>query len=181
METHDSVHGLVAGAPIEFHGVEVGKVTKIELVDPTTVQIWLSVARVAPVSKATVATITARGLAARGFAGYVYVALDNNGTDLAPLSRAAGLPYPVIASAPSQIATLDSTAAEAVKRVKEITPLLASALNEKTIASLKHTLVALQEITGVLQTMLDEKTAALLKRSFGELQQITHQLTYLLD
>src|SRR5690348_9575871 len=77
METHDSVHGLVAGAPIEFHGVEVGKVTKIELVDPTTVQIWLSVARVAPVSKATVATITARGLAARGFAGYVYVALDN--------------------------------------------------------------------------------------------------------
>src|SRR5438105_3532965 len=34
IETHDSVSGLIADSPVELHGVEVGKVTKIELTDP---------------------------------------------------------------------------------------------------------------------------------------------------
>ena len=82
IETHDSVSGLIVDSPVELHGVEVGKVTRIELADPYTVAILLRITSEAPVSKATVATITARGLAARGFTGYVYVALENAGTEL---------------------------------------------------------------------------------------------------
>src|SRR3989442_13692913 len=66
MRTHESVSGLIVDAPVEFHGVEVGRVKRVELTDPNSVNILLSVKKEAPVTSATVATITARGLATRG-------------------------------------------------------------------------------------------------------------------
>src|SRR5712671_2240866 len=71
--TQDPVSGLIADAPIEFHGVDVGKVKSIKLVNPHSVNVVLSIERGTPVTSASVATITSRGLAARGFTGYVYV------------------------------------------------------------------------------------------------------------
>src|SRR5215472_8362790 len=109
--TRDPVHGLIWTAPVEFHGVEVGKVTKVELIDAGTVRIRVSVADDAPVSSATVATITSRGLAARGFAGYVYVALENTGPGpSAPLLRRGSDRYPTIPSARGRVETIDSIA-----------------------------------------------------------------------
>lgn len=72
--THENVSGLIVDAPVEFHGVEVGKVEEIELTNSRSVRIAFSVAEQAPINQATVATITARGLATRGFTGYVYIA-----------------------------------------------------------------------------------------------------------
>ena len=56
--TRDSVSGLIADAPVEFHGVEVGKVKSVRLVDPHSVGIVLSIEKTAPVTSASVATIT---------------------------------------------------------------------------------------------------------------------------
>ncbi len=74
--------GLTEGAPIEMHGVEIGTVHRVRLADPATVHLVLSIDRDAPITRATTAVLTARGLAARGFMGYVYIALENTGTDL---------------------------------------------------------------------------------------------------
>ena len=63
IHTEDPVSGLVIDAPIEFHGVEVGKVKNISLLSPHSVSIVLSIDKNAPVTSATVATITSRGLA----------------------------------------------------------------------------------------------------------------------
>ena len=41
LETHDSVSGLIADSPVELHGVEIGKVTGIGLVDARTVDIQI--------------------------------------------------------------------------------------------------------------------------------------------
>src|ERR1700722_1672630 len=71
IRTEDPVSGLIAEAPIEFHGVDVGKVKSIELFGPHSVRIVLSIEKTAPVTMGTVATITSRGLAPRGFTGYV--------------------------------------------------------------------------------------------------------------
>src|ERR1700738_2520812 len=69
IHTQDPVSGLTVDAPIEFHGVEVGKVKDIRLVNPRSVAIVLSIDKSAPVTSATVATITSRGLATRGYTG----------------------------------------------------------------------------------------------------------------
>lgn len=197
IETHDPVSGLIAGAPVELHGVEVGTVTMIELTDPRTVSILLSIAKDAPVSKATVATITARGLAARGFTGYVYVALESPGAESGPLTIQPGQRYSVIPTAPSQIDTMDTAVADATQKVQTLTRLLQAVLNETTIASLKRSAGELDEIMAtltanndrlnslivnaerdsrdlrpLLESVLDKKTIAALKQSIDGLREI---------
>jgi ABC-type transporter Mla subunit MlaD len=197
METHDSISGLIVDSPVEFHGVEVGYVRKIELIDPRTVSILLRVGKDAPVSKATVATITSRGLAARGFTGYVYVALENTGADSGPLKIASSERFPVIATAPSVTDTMDTTVADVTQQVHVLVKLLTSTLDDETVASLKQSLHGSQQIIGALATnkaelaslivnadrdsrdigrLLDAKSIASLKGSLVGLQKIVSTL-----
>jgi phospholipid/cholesterol/gamma-HCH transport system substrate-binding protein len=198
IETHDPVSGLIADSPVELHGVEIGKVTRIQLIDPRTVGIQISVAKTAPITKATVATITARGLAARGFTGYVYVALENTGTGSGVPVIEAGQLYASIPSAPSLTDTMDTTVADAVQQVRLLTRLLQSMLDEKTVASLKQSLDGFQEIMTTLVAnnerlgslivnvdhdsreigaLLDDKTVTSLKHTLEGLQEIISALT----
>lgn len=150
IQTRDSVSGLIADAPIEFHGVEVGKVESIELLNPHSVNIVLSIKKTAPITSATVATISARGLATRGFTGYVYIALEDVGTDSRGLITQPGERYPTIPAAPSRSVTLDTTINQVNENVQILTGLLQSILDKNTIASLKQSVDSLQQVTKVL-------------------------------
>lgn len=182
IETHEPPSGLVAGAPVEFHGVNVGQVTDVALRDADTVRITLEVAKTAPVSKATVATITARGLTAWGFSGYVYIALENTAPASGPLPIAPGEPYPRIAAAPARIVTMDTMVAQSVDKLQTLMQLLEPLANEQTVASVKasleslqmlsHSLDGLQQSADALAAALDKKTVASLKRSLEGLQQV---------
>jgi phospholipid/cholesterol/gamma-HCH transport system substrate-binding protein len=152
IRTRESVSGLIADAPVEFHGVEVGKVKRVQLIDPHSVSIVLAVRQNAPITRATIATITSRGLAARGFTGYVYVALDNVGDDSRPLKAPSGSPFPLIPTASSRSVSLDTTIGEVKRDVRVLTDLLQSILDQKTVASLKHSIDNLQKVTQTLTT-----------------------------
>lgn len=153
IHTPDPVSGLVVDAPIEFHGVDVGRVKRIELVDPKSVRILLSIKDDAPVTTATIATITSRGLATRGFTGYVYVSLEDAGTDRKPLVAQAG-DYPVIPTAPSRSVNLDMAIDEVNRNVQFITQTLQATLDPKTIASLKQSAQSLQQVSKALETQV---------------------------
>lgn len=148
--TEDAVSGLIVDAPIEFHGVEVGKVKSIRLVNPHSVSIVLSIDKAAPVTSASVATIISRGLATRGFTGYVYISLEDVGVDARPLTTRAGARYPIIATAPSKVITLDTTINQVNDNVQVVTALLQAILDKKTIAALKQSADSLQQVTKVL-------------------------------
>ena len=150
IDTQDPVSGLTVDAPIEFHGVEVGKVKNIRLVNPRSVAIVLSIDKSAPVTSATVATITSRGLATRGYTGYVYISLDDVGIDSRPLTTRSGEPYPIIRTAPSKVITLDTSINQVKDNVQVITDLLQSLLDKKTIMSLQQSVDSLQQLTKVL-------------------------------
>lgn len=138
ISTKDPVSGLIVDAPIEFHGVDVGKVKHIELVDPRTIRILLSVRDGVPVSSATVATITSRGLATRGFTGYVYVALEDVGEDRRPIAVASGSPYPVIPTTPSRIVSLDVEIDQVNRTVEHLSHLLEGQVLPQAMKTLKH-------------------------------------------
>jgi phospholipid/cholesterol/gamma-HCH transport system substrate-binding protein len=70
--TEDSVSGHIADAPIEFHGVDVGKVKTIRLVSPRSVRIVLSIDKNAPVTSASVATIKGVGNTSNSEYRYLY-------------------------------------------------------------------------------------------------------------
>jgi phospholipid/cholesterol/gamma-HCH transport system substrate-binding protein len=150
IRTQDPVSGLIVDAPVEFHGVEVGKVKKIELTDARSVSVLLSVRKDAPVTTATVATITARGLAMRGFTGYVYVSLEDVGTDARALTVQAGNAFPVIPTAPSRFINLDTAMSDLNRNVQLITDTMQSVLDQKTIASLKESVDSLHRVTQTL-------------------------------
>lgn len=148
--TRDSVSGLIADAPIEFHGIDVGKVKSVELKNPRLVSVTLSIRKTAPITAATVATITSRGVATRGFTGYVYISLDDVGTDSRQLGALAGEPYPVIPTAPSKVVSLDITLDQVNENVQILTHLVQSVLDARTVASLKQSVSSLEQITKTL-------------------------------
>jgi phospholipid/cholesterol/gamma-HCH transport system substrate-binding protein len=150
LRTRDSADGLIDDSPVEFHGVEVGKVKRVELIDSHSVSILLSVKKDAPVTRATVATITARGLATRGFTGYVYVALEDVGSNSQPLTAAPGSPYPLIPAARSRTYSLDTTISQVKEDVQLLTQLLQTVLDQKTVGSLKQSVDDLQKVTQTL-------------------------------
>jgi phospholipid/cholesterol/gamma-HCH transport system substrate-binding protein len=148
--TPDSVSGLIADAPVELHGVEVGKVKSVALVNSRSVRIVLSIDKTAPVTSASVATITSRGLATRGFTGYVLIALEDVGDDTRPLTVRPGEPYPIIPTAPSKVVTLDTTIGQVNENFQEVTELLKSLLDKRTVASLKQSANSLQQVSTAL-------------------------------
>ncbi|HMA09276.1 MAG TPA: MlaD family protein, partial [Ramlibacter sp.] len=134
LRTHDTVSGLIEDAPVEFHGVEVGRVARVELTGPASVRVVLRIRKDAPVSSATVATITSRGLASKGFTGYVYVALEDDGNPLQPVaSGSAG--YPQLRTAASRSVNMDTTMNQVNQNVQSMTRLLQAALDARTLAS----------------------------------------------
>jgi phospholipid/cholesterol/gamma-HCH transport system substrate-binding protein len=148
--TKDSVSGLIVDAPIEFHGVEVGKVKSVKLLEPQLVSIVLNVEKAAPVSSATVATIISRGVAARGFTGYVYVSLEDAGTVASPLAAQPGEPYPVIPTAPAKVVTLDTAVNQVNANVQAATELMRSVLDRKSVTSLRQSIDNLQQVSKAL-------------------------------
>jgi phospholipid/cholesterol/gamma-HCH transport system substrate-binding protein len=151
IRSRDSVSGLIPGAPVEFHGVEVGKVARVSLADPRTARVLIEVRKDAPVTSSTVATVTGRGLAARGFTGYVYVSLeDGDGPGGRPLAAAPGQPYALIALAPSQMVSIDTAVHQMNQNVQAVSTLLQSTFDPRTVTAMKDSLAGLEKVTRTL-------------------------------
>ena len=176
IQTHDPVSGLIADAPIEYHGVDVGKVKSVELIDSRSIRILLSIRSDAPVTAATVATITSRGLATRGFTGYVYVSLEDAGTDFRSVVARPGERYPAIPTAPSKSVNLDLAISQVNVNVQFMTELLQNVLDKNTVASLKQSVDSLQRVT---KTLADNN--AKLNTLIINSERASHQLQPLLE
>jgi len=150
IQSRDPVSGLLPGAPVEFHGVEVGRVQAVQLLQPRLVSVLLEVRRDVPVTSATVATITGRGLASRGFTGYVYVSLEDTGKPAQALAPLPGRPHPLLASAPAQIVSLDTAFNQLNQTVQAVSGLLQSTLDPATVAALKQSLASVDQVAQTL-------------------------------
>lgn len=154
IETRDPVSGLIVDAPVEFHGVDVGKVAKIELAGPNSVRILLSLKDTAPVTTATVATITSRGLATHGFTGYVYVALEDSGAEGRALAAPSDGGPAVIPVTASRSVNLDLAIARVNENVETLTRQLETTLDPRTVATLKQSAESLQHVSRALETQV---------------------------
>jgi ABC-type transporter Mla subunit MlaD len=190
VRTHDAVSGLIPDAPVELHGVEVGTVERVELVDARTVDVLLRLRRGTPVTQGTLATITSRGLATRGFTGYVYVALEDDGSDARPLAAAA---VPLIRAAPARTVSLDTTISRVDENVRQLSALLQGLLDAQTVASLKASAEHLQGVSRTLAAnsarldtilanteratgVLDARTVRAVRRSVAHLEALSATL-----
>lgn len=109
---HEAASGLTQDAPVKFNGVQVGNVKEIKLNqnDPRQVEILLSIEEGTPVTTSTFATLNSQGIT-----GVTYIGLSASTSNLTPLKKMPGEPYPVIPSKPSVFNQLDGI----LKKVSE--------------------------------------------------------------
>lgn len=100
----ESVSGLTPESTVEFNGVNVGKILKMRINhdNPSLIELLINIKQSTPVTSGTSATLSMRGLT-----GIVYLALQDKGTNLAPLGIPPDENYPVIRTTPSFITRLD--------------------------------------------------------------------------
>jgi phospholipid/cholesterol/gamma-HCH transport system substrate-binding protein len=142
----ESVGGLSEQAAVKYNGVQVGFVKKIELNtnDPRQVELTLSVETNIPITTSTTATLISQGIT-----GTTYVGLSASSSDLTPIQRMAGEPYPVIPAKPSLFNQLDTLIKEVSENVNKLSVQTQKIFNEQNALYIKHTLNNVDQVTRV--------------------------------
>jgi phospholipid/cholesterol/gamma-HCH transport system substrate-binding protein len=141
------VSGLSTGAVVRLNGIDVGRVTRIDLDpdDPTLVTLLLQVRGTVPVHSDALASIESQGLT-----GVSYVEISGGTRDSPPLTVQSGQKYPRIASRPSSLQQVFNNAPELVGRLLVIGDRLESLLDDKNRDAIAQTLGNVRDTTSVL-------------------------------
>jgi phospholipid/cholesterol/gamma-HCH transport system substrate-binding protein len=143
----ESVAGLNEQSPVKYNGVQVGVVKKIQLNtnDPRQVELTLSIESSIPITTSTTATLISQGIT-----GVTYVGLAAASSDLSPLQRMAGEPYPVIPAKPSLFNQLDTIIKEVAENVNKVSDQTQRFFNEENALYITRSLANLEEFTAVI-------------------------------
>lgn len=149
----ESVAGLYLDAPVKYRGVEVGKVSRIELnpAVPDQVQLTLDLMSSTPIRVDTVAE-----LAVQGLTGIAFIDLMGGGLESPFLEAEANQEYPVIKSSPSFFARFDTSGTELIANLNAVANQLAQLLDADGRKSAKEILANLSVITGTIAKRKDE-------------------------
>jgi phospholipid/cholesterol/gamma-HCH transport system substrate-binding protein len=143
----ESVAGLSEQSPVKYNGVQVGFVKKIQLNtnDPRQVEITLSIEKRIPITTSTNATLISQGIT-----GVTYVGLAAGSSDLAPLQKMDGEPYPVIPAKPSLFNQLDSLLKEVAENVNKVSAQSQKIFNEKNAQYIQDFLSNIDNVSKVI-------------------------------
>ncbi|HUX80243.1 MAG TPA: MlaD family protein [Alphaproteobacteria bacterium] len=148
--TRESVSGLLVGAPVEYKGVDIGKVKNIELKNPHLIEIMISIKKDVLITRGTEATIMTRGLTTRGFTGFVYISLNDKGTDMQPLVAQGDELYPVVPTMPSTTWSLDTTLLRMHDNLQDVSKVFQSVFDQNTINLIKELIDNINKTAGML-------------------------------
>lgn len=152
----ESVAGLSVNSPVKYRGVDVGSVADIRLNpdNPEEVRLTLDIVRGTPVKEDTVAVLHVQGLT-----GFAIVDLTGGTRESSPLTAKPGQDYPVIHTAPSLLARLDS----AVSRV----------LDARALSS---ALASVDELARDARAVVDDENRAALRQILKDLSTLSKTL-----
>lgn len=147
-ETHVAgpVTGLGSGALVRLNGIEIGRVTRIELdpKDPQLVRLILQVRNTVEIRADAVASIETLGLT-----GVSYVEISGGTLGSPPLLAAEGQQYPTITSRPSSLQEVFNSAPELLARLLVISDRIAAVLDDRDREAISEVLVNIRDTTGV--------------------------------
>ncbi len=178
----ESVSGLYRDAPVKYRGVDVGKVTGIELnpAVPDQVELTLDVVSTTPIREDTLAE-----LAVQGLTGVAFVDLKGGSLEAPVLTAQQGQEYPVIRSAPSFFERLDMSGTELMGNLNVLISNLARLLDTEGRQSLRQIIANINTVTTTLaarntelgQAVVDG--ARLMKSSAAAAERVEPLLTQL--
>lgn len=139
----EAVSGLTEQAIVQFNGVQVGYVQKIELNYSNLQQahVLLAIETGVPITTSTVATLNSQGIT-----GITYVALRAETPNAPPLEAKPGQLYPEIKFTPSLLMQVDIIA----KKFKEVSESLQKLLDKDNLQAFKQSLQNIQQISDTI-------------------------------
>lgn len=143
----EAASGLSEESEVNYNGVKVGYVKKIELdhTDPQQVVLILSIEEGTPVTISTYATLISKGIT-----GTTYVGLSAEDSDLTPLERQPGQPYPVIPSKPSLFTQLDKVLKNVSENIDKVSVEIRRVFDQENAANMKKTLSHVEKFSDTL-------------------------------
>lgn len=143
----EAASGLTLDSPVKYNGVQVGfvKTIKLNKNDPRQVEIVLSIEQGTPITTSTSATLISQGIT-----GVTYMGLSAGSSDLTPLEKMPGEPYPVIPAKPSLFNQLDSILKEVSENVNKVTEQAHLIFNEENAQHIQKTLANMEQVTDVI-------------------------------
>lgn len=162
--TEESVAALNPSSAITYRGVNVGKVTVIELDpdDPTRVRLTFNIRSEAPIKTDTVATIAMQGLTGLGS-----IELAGGSREAPLLTKTPGSPHPVIRMEPSLLNRLDTALRLAMGTLDQASQRLLVILNDDNTRAIGSILANADRLTGALAGQSDR-----LDRTLGDLERL---------
>lgn len=158
----ESVSGLYLDAPVKYRGVDVGKVTGIDLnpAVPDQVMLTLDVKSTTPIRENTIAELSVQGLT-----GIAFLELKGGTLESPMLTAKPGQEYPVIASLPSFFARLDTSGTQLLANFNALANSLARLLDEDGRRSLREILANINTITAAIARRDEELEQTLVSAS----------------
>lgn len=143
----ESVSGLSEDSPVKYNGVQVGFVKKIKLNknDPRQVELTLSVEKGIPITTSTSATLISQGIT-----GVTFIGLSAGSSDLTPIQKMPGEPYPVIPAKPSLFNQLDTILKEVSDNVGKVSEQAQRIFNEQNALYIRNTLANVDKFTSIM-------------------------------
>lgn len=151
----ESVDGVTTNSVVKYNGVEVGKVSRIELdpKDPRVIRLYLNILQQISLNKKTYATMKAQGVT-----GLFYISLSvpadaESGDNIKPHNKK---PYPIIATKQSLLSSLSDQAESIAGNINGLSMDMRTLLNEKNIEHVSNILANLDKLSFAVANSSDE-------------------------
>lgn len=147
------VSGLMMGGPVFYLGVEVGTVTRMDIIpgDPMSVRVDVEVRESTPVDTGTTASLLFQGVT-----GVAVINLTGEPGQNLPLKTPPGHDYPVIEVRDSGLAALLSGAPMLLEKVDALLDKASLLVSEENRQSISGTLQNIESVTTTLKSRQDE-------------------------
>lgn len=149
---NESVSGLNLNAPVKYNGVDVGKVSRIDLdrANPERVILSFAIERGTPVKEDTIAVLKTQGLT-----GITYVELSGGALNSPPLRTVPPNLYPVIQTKPSLSARLENVLTAVLGKLDSTSNNINAILSPANQTAFKDILSNTAQATAKLGPLID--------------------------
>ncbi|WP_373069310.1 MlaD family protein [Sulfurimonas sp.] len=173
----ESVLGLNIEAPVKFRGIDVGKVSKININPKNTeqVQVTVSILKTTPIKTTTRAKLTSQGITGLS---YINLTMGENGTEL--LEKSDGERYPVIKSTPSFFEKFELSFGDVSKNLSKTLDGTQALLNEENQKQVTIILNRSAKFMDKLDRMFNEKTIKHFQNSIENIELTSAKLNIMM-
>ena len=169
----ESVSGLNLDAPVKYKGINVGKVTALNINPKNSeqVQVLISVLKATPIKSSTVAQLTSQGIT-----GLSYINLSFRDDGNKPLTAQKGEEYPIIKTIPSLLIKIENTLGNMTLNLSDTLEKTRELLNNENQAQFSALLKNSAVFVSKINQVLDDETILNLRETIKNLNSVSKKI-----